>query len=201
VGNGRAPDWPEALAPPDLGPDWAPAPRRRAPPLPLALPRRLRAPGLGPHRLAPWFRASGASIPVFEAELRAFARAVGAGPKKQIVLVLDQAGWHTSLKLRVPDHVHRLFLPPYSPELQPAEHLWPLTNDRWSTPTSPTSRPSTRRSSPAAPPCSASPTASAPPRCSPGGPDALRSAKVPGGTDITSPHVTCCATISGLSMP
>ena len=31
-------------------------------------------------------------------------------------------------RLRVPDHVHLLFLPPYSPELQPAEHLWPLTN-------------------------------------------------------------------------
>lgn len=29
---------------------------------------------------------------------------------------------------RVPDHVHLHFLPPYSPELQPAEHLWPLTN-------------------------------------------------------------------------
>ncbi len=29
----------------------------------------------------------------------------------------------------MPEHVHLLFLPPYSPELQPAEHLWPLTND------------------------------------------------------------------------
>jgi hypothetical protein len=28
----------------------------------------------------------------------------------------------------VPEHVHLLFLPPHSPELQPAEHLWPLTN-------------------------------------------------------------------------
>jgi transposase len=28
----------------------------------------------------------------------------------------------------VPEHVHLLLLPPYSPELQPAEHLWPLTN-------------------------------------------------------------------------
>ena len=61
-------------------------------------------------------------------ELAAFARAVGAGPKKLIVSVLDQAGWHASAKLRVSEHVHRLFLPPYSPELQPAEHLWPLTN-------------------------------------------------------------------------
>jgi transposase len=72
--------------------------------------------------------ATSVSIPLFEVELAAFARAVGAGPKKQIVLVLDRAGWHTSLRVRVPEHVHLLFLPPYSPELQPAEHLWPLTN-------------------------------------------------------------------------
>lgn len=72
--------------------------------------------------------ASAVSIELFEAELAAFAREIGAGPRKQIVLVLDQAGWHTSLRLRVPEHVHLLFLPPYSPELQPAEHLWPLTN-------------------------------------------------------------------------
>jgi transposase len=75
-----------------------------------------------------WHLVSEASIPIFEAELAAFAGAVGAGPTKQIVLVLDQARWHTSLRLRVPNHVHLLFLPAYSPELQPAEHLWPLTN-------------------------------------------------------------------------
>jgi transposase len=72
--------------------------------------------------------ASTVSIPLFEVELAAFARAVGASPTKQIVLVLDRAGWHTSVRLRVPEHVHLLFLPAYSPELQPAEHLWPLTN-------------------------------------------------------------------------
>ena len=73
--------------------------------------------------------ATAVSIPLFEAELAAFARQVGAGPKKKIVLVLDRAGWHTSLRLRVPDHIYLHFLPPYSPELQPAEHLWPLTNE------------------------------------------------------------------------
>jgi transposase len=72
--------------------------------------------------------ATTVNIPLFEVELAAFARAVGASPTKQIVLVLDRAGWHTSVRLRVPEHVHLLFLPPYSPELQPAEHLWPLTN-------------------------------------------------------------------------
>lgn len=72
--------------------------------------------------------ATTVSIPVFEVDLAEFARQVGAGPDKQIVLVLARAGWHTSVKLRVPYHVHLLFLPPYSPELQPAEHLWLLTN-------------------------------------------------------------------------
>lgn len=72
--------------------------------------------------------ATTVSIPVFEVELTEFARQAGASPTKQIVLALDRAGWRTSVHLRVPDHVHLLFLPPYSPELQPAERLWPLTN-------------------------------------------------------------------------
>jgi transposase len=72
--------------------------------------------------------ASSVNIPLFEVELAAFAQAVGASPHKQIVLVLDRAGWHSTQRLRVPDHVHLLFLPAYSPELQPVEHLWQLTN-------------------------------------------------------------------------
>jgi hypothetical protein len=58
------------------------------------------------------------AIPQFEVELAAFARAVGASPTKQIVLVLDRAGWagwRTSVHLRVPDHAHLLFLPPLFP--------------------------------------------------------------------------------------
>ena len=30
--------------------------------------------------------------------------------------------------MREPEHFHLLFLPPHSPEFQPAEHLWQLTN-------------------------------------------------------------------------
>jgi transposase len=72
--------------------------------------------------------ATSVSVPLFEAELAAFAKAVPASLTKQVVLVFDRAGWHSTQRLRVPDHVHLLFLPPYSPELHPAEHLWPLTN-------------------------------------------------------------------------
>ena len=37
------------------------------------------------------------------------------------VLVLDNAGWHVAKALAVPANVTLLFLPPYSPELNPAE--------------------------------------------------------------------------------
>ena len=45
-------------------------------------------------------------------------------PDEHAVLVLDQAGWHVAKALRVPDNLTLLFLPPYSPELNPAERLW-----------------------------------------------------------------------------
>jgi transposase len=41
-----------------------------------------------------------------------------------IILVLDGAGWHTSHGLRIPDNICLLHLPPYSPELNPVEHIW-----------------------------------------------------------------------------
>jgi transposase len=75
-----------------------------------------------------WHLATTVNIELFSVELEAFAHQVGASPTRQIVLVLDGAGWHDSPQVRVPEHVHLLFLPPRSPELQPAEHLWPLTN-------------------------------------------------------------------------
>ena len=45
-------------------------------------------------------------------------------PDEHAVLVLDQAGWHVAKALAVPQNVTLLFLPPYSPELNPAERLW-----------------------------------------------------------------------------
>lgn len=39
-------------------------------------------------------------------------------------MVMDQAGWHIAGELEVPSNMRLMFLPPYSPELNPAEHLW-----------------------------------------------------------------------------
>ncbi len=48
---------------------------------------------------------------------------------KQIVLLLDGAGWHKSATLSLPRGIQLLFLPPYSPEVQQAPRLWPLSNE------------------------------------------------------------------------
>lgn len=71
-----------------------------------------------------WCIAPRVGVKWFSQILSDFASAVGAGIKKRILLVLDGAGWHRSGKLEVPEGIELEFLPPYSPELQPAERLW-----------------------------------------------------------------------------
>jgi transposase len=46
------------------------------------------------------------------------------GPRRHVVLVLDQAGWHVAKALVVPSNLTLLHLPPYSPELNPVERVW-----------------------------------------------------------------------------
>lgn len=41
-----------------------------------------------------------------------------------IIMLMDQAGWHVSNSLKIPENIRLLKLPPYSPELNPAEHIW-----------------------------------------------------------------------------
>lgn len=78
---------------------------------------------------AVWFLSTGLGKPLFEKLLAAFARETGAGRERHIVLVLDNAGWHGPKGLTVPDGITLAFLPPYGPELQPAERLWPLVDE------------------------------------------------------------------------
>ena len=71
----------------------------------------------------------GVSKPFFAALLETFAREARAGRERTIVLVLDNAGWHGETGLSVPDGVRLVFLPAYTPELQPAETLWTLVDE------------------------------------------------------------------------
>lgn len=76
-----------------------------------------------------WYLHDGVSKPFFEALLATFAREAKAGGERTIVLVLDNAGWHSEAGLDVPEGVRLVFLPPYTPELQPAETLWALVDE------------------------------------------------------------------------
>ena len=52
-------------------------------------------------------------------------------PRAHAVLVMDQAGWHTSAKLDVPANITILTLPPRAPELNPVENVWQFMRDNW----------------------------------------------------------------------
>lgn len=76
-----------------------------------------------------WLILPRVDVEVFNLALADFAQSQGAGKGKQVVLVMDRAGWHTSDRVIVPNGIHVVLLPPYSPELQPAERLWQLSNE------------------------------------------------------------------------
>jgi DDE superfamily endonuclease len=76
-----------------------------------------------------WYLSNGVSKPFFERLIATFAHEAGAGRDRRIVLVLDNAGWHTEPGLAVPDGIRLVYLPRYSPELQPAECLWPILDE------------------------------------------------------------------------
>jgi putative transposase len=45
-------------------------------------------------------------------------------PEDHIVMILDGAGWHRNTELNIPANIRLVNLPPYSPELNPVEHIW-----------------------------------------------------------------------------
>ena len=45
-------------------------------------------------------------------------------PKEFILMFLDGAGWHRANDLAVPENMRLEALPPYSPQLNPVDHLW-----------------------------------------------------------------------------
>jgi transposase len=57
-----------------------------------------------------------------QAFLDRFAAALPADT--HAALLLDGAGWHTAGAIAVPGNVSLVFLPPYSPKLNPVERVW-----------------------------------------------------------------------------
>lgn len=76
-----------------------------------------------------WWTVPKLNHEVFTQLLHDFAQHFEIGAKHRVVLAVDQARFHTSDKVEVPEGIHLLWMPPKSPELQPAERLWPLADE------------------------------------------------------------------------
>ena len=75
------------------------------------------------HLLAPWCDT--------DAMAAHLIGSAAVDPGAQAVLIVDQAGWHLTPKLAIPDNITVLALPPRSPELNPVENVWQFMRDNW----------------------------------------------------------------------
>jgi hypothetical protein len=71
--------------------------------------------------ILPWVDAEGMSV---------FLRhTTQAFEGEACIMILDGAGWHRANNLHVPKTIRLIPLPPYSPELNPVEHIWAWLRD------------------------------------------------------------------------
>ncbi len=80
--------------------------------------------GKGAGLVMPW-----CDTQAMELHLAEISKAVDPGA--HAVVIVDQAGWHMSAKLTIPDNITLLPLPPRSPELNPVENVWQFMRDNW----------------------------------------------------------------------
>ena len=52
-------------------------------------------------------------------------------PDEFIMMFMDQVGWHKAGGLKVPDNMSLYWLPAYSPQCNPVEHLWEEIREKW----------------------------------------------------------------------
>lgn len=83
-------------------------------------------PASGRNRL--WLHPKADTVRMGEV-LAAFADWADPTGSKVLVVLVDNAGYHTAKRLVVPANVRLHFLPSCTPELQPAERLWPVLRE------------------------------------------------------------------------
>jgi transposase len=56
---------------------------------------------------------------------------LAVAPGAHAVVLMDQAGWHTTGKLEIPGNISIIPLPAKCPELNPVENIWQFMRDNW----------------------------------------------------------------------
>jgi DDE superfamily endonuclease len=74
-----------------------------------------------------WYEMPACNSNTFQVFLDAIA---ADKPDEFKVLILDNGAFHHAKSLRIPTNIALLFLPAYSPELNPAEKMWRYVKDR-----------------------------------------------------------------------
>ncbi|WP_123803390.1 IS630 family transposase [Flavivirga aquatica] len=64
---------------------------------------------------------------IFESYLKELSQ---QNPREYKILVIDNAGFHACKNIEIPENIYLLNIPPYSPELNPAEKVWQWMKDR-----------------------------------------------------------------------
>ena len=72
-------------------------------------------------------------LPVVTAEAMSIflAEVARRHPQEFILMFLDGAGWHRAHDLVIPENMRLEALPPYSPQLNPMEHIWDEIREKW----------------------------------------------------------------------
>lgn len=70
---------------------------------------------------------NGVNTNIFEAYLKGLSE---QRPDEFKIVVIDNAGFHSTRNIDVPANIYLLNIPPYSPELNPCEQIWKYMKDR-----------------------------------------------------------------------
>lgn len=71
---------------------------------------------------------NGVNTEIFEAYLKAFSL---QRPNELKIVVIDNAGFHSTKHIEIPDNIKLLNIPPYTPELNPCEQIWKYIKQRY----------------------------------------------------------------------
>lgn len=71
---------------------------------------------------------NGVDTTIFETYLKAISK---YKPDQYKILVIDNAGFHSTKNIEIPENIFLLRIPPYAPELNPCEQVWQYIKNRY----------------------------------------------------------------------
>ena len=71
---------------------------------------------------------NGVDTTIFESYLNEFSQ---YKPEEYKIIVIDNAGFHSTKNIKVPENIFLLRIPPYAPELNPCEQVWQYIKNRY----------------------------------------------------------------------